>query len=208
MIVARNGDVPDIHPEARVATSATIVGKVQIGARAYVDHNVVIESSGPPIVIRSETVILAGAVIRSVGGQSRPAFPVTVGERTLISPLCAVTGCQIGRNCYVATAAVVLQGAEIGDDVRVGVGAIIHASTALPDAARVGMRHIATPSPDGYMTTADVEAARAVAGADFFGVAFGIAESDQVRLHERVLSSLLEEVHGWRDAVAVPREPR
>jgi hypothetical protein len=34
---------------------------------------------------------------------------------------------------------------------------------------------------------------------DFFDLAFSVADQDQAVLHERVMSTLLEEVHGWRD---------
>ncbi len=68
-------------------------------------------SSGLPIEIGAEAVLFAGAVVRSVGGSSRPAFPVAVGERTLVSPGCVVTGCHVGRNWYLATGAILLQGA-------------------------------------------------------------------------------------------------
>jgi carbonic anhydrase/acetyltransferase-like protein (isoleucine patch superfamily) len=200
MLVQRNGHSPQVHRDAEIAVTATVVGNVQIGARAYIDHNAVIASSGPPIVIGEETVVFAGALIRSVGGSSRPALPVEIGQRTLVSPLCVLTGCEVGRNCYVATAATLLQGAVLGDHVRVGAGAIVHAATVLPDGARVGMRHVAVPVPDGYVTTADVEVARqVVAGMDFFDRAFGAREDDQEQLHEHVMSTLLDEVHGWQD---------
>src|SRR5215211_3426444 len=101
MLVARNGETPHVHPTAKVAATATIVGSVRIGARAYVDHHVLIESSGPPIAISAEAVVFAGAVIRSVGGVSRPAFGVRVGTRTLVSPLCVLTGCRVGAGCYL-----------------------------------------------------------------------------------------------------------
>jgi carbonic anhydrase/acetyltransferase-like protein (isoleucine patch superfamily) len=200
MLIARNGTEPRLHPSARVATSATIVGNVEIGARAYVDHGTVIESSGPPIEIEEEAIVFAGAIIRSLGGSSRPAFPVTIGRRTLVSPLCVLSGCRVGGNCYLATASIVLQGATIGDNVRVGAGAIVHATTVLPDGARVGMQHVAVPTPDGFLSTGDIERAREVVAAlDFFETAFEISESDQERLHTQVLATLLEEVHGWRD---------
>jgi carbonic anhydrase/acetyltransferase-like protein (isoleucine patch superfamily) len=200
MLIARDGDRPRVHPQARIAASATVVGNVEVGARAYIDHGVVVASTGPPVEIAEEAIVLAAAVVRSVGGRSRPAAPVRIGARTLVSPLCVLTGCRIGRGCYVATGATVLQGAELGDHVRVGAGAIVHATTRLPDRARVGMRHVAVPTAEGYLSTADVEAARAaVAAADFFETAFGTAEDDQASLHEQVVSALLEEVHGWRD---------
>jgi carbonic anhydrase/acetyltransferase-like protein (isoleucine patch superfamily) len=200
VLIERYGEAPRVHASARIASSANIVGNVQIGARAYVDHGAVIESSGPLVEIADEVVVFAGAIIRSVGGRRRPGFPIRIGERTLVSPLCVLTGCEVGRNCYVATGAILLQGATLGDHVRVGAGAIVHATTVLPERARVGMRHVAVPTADGFLSTADVERAReAVAAIDFFETAFGAAEHDQAELHAQVMVTLLDEVHGWQD---------
>jgi carbonic anhydrase/acetyltransferase-like protein (isoleucine patch superfamily) len=189
-----------VHPAATIAPSAHLIGKVQIGAGAYIDHGAILESSGPPVVVEDESVVFAGAALRSLGGSSRPGFPLHVGSRTLVSPLCVLSGCRVGSNCYVATAAIVLQGAEIGDHVRVGAGAIVHAGTAVPQLARIGMRHIAVSTEEGFLSTADIERAREVVGdSNFFEVAFGVLEDDQEGLHAAVLSTLLREVHAWRD---------
>jgi carbonic anhydrase/acetyltransferase-like protein (isoleucine patch superfamily) len=205
MLIERNNDVPRVHPTARIASSATIVGNVQIGASAYVGHGVVIESSGPLVEVAEAVILFTGAIIRSVGGRSRPAFPVRIGERTLVSPLCVLTGCQVGGNCYVATGAILLQGATLGDGVRVGAGAIVHATTVLPERARVGMRQVAVPTPEGFLSTADIERAReAVAGIDFFETAFGVVDADQADLHAQVMATLLEETRGWQDAQVAP----
>jgi carbonic anhydrase/acetyltransferase-like protein (isoleucine patch superfamily) len=116
---------------------------------------------------------------------------------------CSSRGTERPRRCYVATAAIVLQGAVVGDDVRVGAGAIVHATTAVADGARVGMRHVAVPTPDGFLSTADVERAReAIAAVDFFETAFGAEDEDQARLHEQVMTTLLDEVHGWEDQLS------
>jgi carbonic anhydrase/acetyltransferase-like protein (isoleucine patch superfamily) len=185
-----------VHPTARLESSAVLAGDVTVGPRAYVGHGVVIESAGPPVEVGPEALVLAGAVVRSVGGRSRPASPVRIGERSLVSPACVLTGCRVGRGCYVATGAIVLQGAVIGDHARIGAGAIVHARTKVPAGARVGMRHVAVPTDDGFVSTADVEVARAaVAELDFFDVAFGAGEDDQAALHERVVAQLLDEVH-------------
>jgi carbonic anhydrase/acetyltransferase-like protein (isoleucine patch superfamily) len=200
MLHARNGVVPRVHPSASIAASAEIVGDVEIGPRSYVDHGVVIESSGVPVVIGEETIVFAGAILRSLGGSSRPSFPLRIDARTLISPLCVLSGCHVGSNCYVATGAIVLQGAQIGDHVRIGAGAIVHASTVVPDSRRVGMRHVAVHTERGLLTTPDVEQAReVVATANFFETAFGVHDDEQAALHADVLSTLLEEVHGWKD---------
>jgi carbonic anhydrase/acetyltransferase-like protein (isoleucine patch superfamily) len=205
MLYSRNGETPRVHSTASVAASANIVGNVEIGARAWVDHGVVIESSGTPIEIGEEAIVFAGALLRSIGGQSRLGFPLHVGARTLISPLCVLSGCRVGSNCYVATGAIVLQGAHIGDDVRIGAGAIVHVSTVVPDLQRIGMRHIAVPTQDGFISTPDVEHARQVVGTtDFFETAFGVHGDDQSELHAKALSTLLEEVHSWHDEPQPP----
>jgi carbonic anhydrase/acetyltransferase-like protein (isoleucine patch superfamily) len=209
LLIARNGESPHVASDARIAATAHLVGNVRVGARAYVDHGVVVESSGPPIEIGDEAILLAGAIVRSVGGHSRPGFGVDIGARTLVSPSCVLTGCRLGRNCYLATAATVLQGASVGDHARVGIGAIVHATTVLPAHARVGMRHVAVPTADGYLSTPDIEAARdAVADLDFFATAFGVSAADQADLHEQVMTTLLDEVHGWRDEPSTPRKPQ
>ena len=199
MLIARNGKAPRVSPTSRVADSARIVGDVTIGPGCFIDHQVVIESAGPPIDIAESVIVFAASVIRSVGGRSRPAFDVVIGARTLIAPHCTVTGCRIGRYCYVATAAIVLQGTTVGDHSRLGVSSIVHVKTTLPEHTRVGMRHVAVPTPHGFISTADVEVARqAVGAAGFFEAAFGL-EADAASLREEVITRLLEEVHGWDD---------
>ena len=199
MLIERNGKSPHVSETARVADSARLVGDVTIGAGCYIGYQVVIESAGPPIDLGESVIVFPGSVIRSVGGRSRPPFQVSIGPRTLIAPHCTITGCTIGHHCYLATAAIVLQGAIVGPYSRLGVGSIVHAKTTLPEGSRVGMRQMAVPTRDGFMSTADVEAARqAVSTAGFFEMAFAL-EQDSEDLHEAVMTRLLEEVHGWDD---------
>jgi carbonic anhydrase/acetyltransferase-like protein (isoleucine patch superfamily) len=200
MLIKRNGAAPVIDTTAVIAPSAVVVGDVRIGARCYVDHGVTIESAGPPIEIRDSTIVFAGSVIRSIGGSSRPAFGVAIGSRTLVAPHCVLTGCQIGNACYLATGVTILQGATIGNTVRVGVGAIVHFNTHVPEGVRIGMRHVAVPTDEGFLSTADVELARrAVTAARFFVTAFDIPDANQAVQHDHVIQMLLNEVHGWKD---------
>jgi carbonic anhydrase/acetyltransferase-like protein (isoleucine patch superfamily) len=196
--VARLGRAPRIDPSATVTESAILVGDVTIGARSYVDHGVVIESGGPPITVGDDVVVLANSTIRSVGGRRRPASEVRIGPRTLVSPMCLITGALIGARCYVASGAIILQGAVLGDEVRVGVGAIVHAGAEVPSATRIGIRHIAVPVSSGVLATADVDRARrALTEGRFFERAFGVSREDIGATHEDVMSILLDEVHSW-----------
>jgi carbonic anhydrase/acetyltransferase-like protein (isoleucine patch superfamily) len=200
MLITRNGQAPAIHPSAVVASSAQVIGNVSIGEACYIDYNVVIESSGAPIEIADHVIVLANSVIRSVGGAHRPSFLVRIDDHTLISPSCTVTGCHIGRNCYLATGVRILQGAMIGDHSRIGVGALVHFKTMLPQHTRVGFYHLAVPTANGPLITSDVQAAREqLATADFFETAFQEQEQEQDKLQFNVVEKLLQEVFSWHD---------
>jgi carbonic anhydrase/acetyltransferase-like protein (isoleucine patch superfamily) len=142
MLISRNGIKPKVDATSFVAPSAQVIGNVAIGEQCYIDYNVVIESSGASILIGNQAIILANTVVRSTGGDARKLHPVTIGERTLISPQCALAGCAVGSNCYVATAVLIFQGAKIGDNSRISAGAIIHVNTEIPRECHVGLRHI------------------------------------------------------------------
>jgi carbonic anhydrase/acetyltransferase-like protein (isoleucine patch superfamily) len=122
MLVERNGIAPTVHPTARIASTATVVGDVTVAAGCYVDYGVVIASSGPPVELREGVSVLANAVIRSVGGQGRPAFSVRIGADSIVAPQVALAGCEIEERCYIATGVVVLQGARVGRGSRLAVG--------------------------------------------------------------------------------------
>jgi carbonic anhydrase/acetyltransferase-like protein (isoleucine patch superfamily) len=196
MLIIRNSQSPAVHPTAIVASSAQIIGNVSIGPSCYIDYNAVIESSDAPIEIADHVIVLANSVIRSTGGIHRPAFPVRIEDHTLISPSCSLVGCRIGQNCYIATGVMVFQGVQIGHDSRISAGAIVHLKTMLPPHSRVGLRHIAAPTPDGCLITADIQAAREqIAQADFFGTVFQEEEPAQ----SSVMAKLLLEVADWHD---------
>jgi len=198
--MTRNGQSPLIHPSAIVAPSAQIVGNVIVGESCYIDYNVVIESSGTPIEIADHVIVLANSVIRSVGGLSRSPFPVRIDTHTLISPSCVLAGCQIGRNCYIATGVMIFQGAIIGDASRISAGAIVHVKTVLPSGTRVGLRHFAVPTASGYLITSNVQRAREqITVADFFGTIFQEQEQAQDMLQAKAMEKLLQEVLNWHD---------
>ena len=94
MFVSRNGIAPRVDPSARVAPTASVVGDVTVGAGCYIDYGVVIASSTPPVVLGEGVSVLANAVIRSVGGHGRPAFPVRIGDECIIAPQVALAGCR------------------------------------------------------------------------------------------------------------------
>ncbi len=132
MLVERNDIAPIVARDARVAESAQVIGNVLIGEGCVIGHGAVIESSGPEVHLAAGVVVMSGAVIRSVGGVHRPAFPVRVGPESLVGPLAALAGCVLEEACYVATGAMVFQGVVVGAGTRLSAGSIVHVGTRLP----------------------------------------------------------------------------
>jgi carbonic anhydrase/acetyltransferase-like protein (isoleucine patch superfamily) len=196
---AANPD-PTIAADAFVASSALIVGDVRVGPGCVVDHGAVIVATGPPIELGSRVVVMPGAVVRSTGGEHRPAHRVIIGEDCLIGPQAALAGCEIGAAVYVATQAMVFHGAVVGEGCRLGAGSIVHTNAMLPPRSRVGMRQCAVASPDGgpATITSDLDEARSLlAQTDFFGRVFGAATSEQedlVELHRHAARDVADEI--------------
>lgn len=201
MLFARNGVVPQVHPDAVVAATACIIGNVTLAAGCYIDYGAVIESSGPPVTLDEGVIVMANAVVRSLGGPGgRQPASVRIGAECIIGPYAALAGCEVEEHCYIATRAVVLQGARIGRGSRLAVGAIVHAGANLLPGTRIGLNCIAVPQDHGVLVTADDKlAGPAIAQADFFRRAFDISERDQETLHRKAAAKLRAEAAAWKD---------
>lgn len=200
MLVDRSGRFPSVAPSARIAPSAQVVGDVRIAEECVIDHGAVLAGSGTPVVLGAGSVVMANAVIRSVGGAHRPAFATTIGEDVLVGPLAALVGCTVEDAVYIATGVMVFQDVVVGRGSRLGAGSIAHVGARLPPRSRVGMRQYAVAQEGGAAITGDLDHARALlVKADFFGRAFGDDERDPEALHRSSVAALRAEAAGWSD---------
>jgi carbonic anhydrase/acetyltransferase-like protein (isoleucine patch superfamily) len=131
-----------IHPEACVASTASISGDVSIGRGTVILDHAVIVAESAPVRIGENCVVMEHAVIRGAG-----AHPAAIGSHVLIGPHTHVTGAVIGDACMVATHASVFNGAELGDGSLVGIGGIVHVMSRVPAGGRVPMLNIAVGDP-------------------------------------------------------------
>jgi carbonic anhydrase/acetyltransferase-like protein (isoleucine patch superfamily) len=191
---------PTIAADAIVASSAVIVGDVRIGPDCVIDHGAVLIATGASIELDARVVVMPGAIVRSTGGEHRPAHSVRIGEDCLVGPQAALAGCEIGAAVYVATQVMVFHGAVVGEGCRLGAGSIVHTNAMLPPRSRVGMRQCAVASPDGgpATITSDLDEARSLlARTDFFGRVFAVPTPDQedlVELHRHSARTVAEEI--------------
>jgi carbonic anhydrase/acetyltransferase-like protein (isoleucine patch superfamily) len=201
MFAQRNHARPAVAASAWVAPTAQLVGNVIVGERCVLDYGAVVVSSGPAVRLDEGVVVMAGAVIRSVGGAHRPAFPVHVGADSLVGPLASLAGCRSGRPATWPPVSWCSRASRWGGS-RLGAGSIVHVDAALPPQSRVGMRHYAVAGDDSRaVVTSDLdEARRLLARADFFGHVFDDDDqADLASLHRRATATLRSEVADWSD---------
>jgi len=119
---------PQIHPDAYVADSATVVGKVSLAARASVWFGAVIRGDNEPIRIGAGSNVQDGAVLHT-----DPGFPMVIEDGVSIGHQAMLHGCTIGAGSLIGIQAVVLNGAVIGRDCLVAAGAVVTERKTFPD---------------------------------------------------------------------------
>jgi carbonic anhydrase/acetyltransferase-like protein (isoleucine patch superfamily) len=115
------GDYPEIAPSAYVHSTATGIGRVYVGACAFIGPHAVIRADEAgqdgnieSIVIGESANVQDCAIIHALGGTG-----VTIDQRTSIAHAAVIHGpCKIGVGCFVGFNSVVFR-ATLGDGVIV-----------------------------------------------------------------------------------------
>jgi carbonic anhydrase/acetyltransferase-like protein (isoleucine patch superfamily) len=119
-VSATDDEGPRIHPEAWIAPSAILTGKIEIGPGVSVWHNAVARAECQWIRIGRLTNIQDFVMIH-VGYDD----PTRIGDFCSITHHATVHGCSIGDACLVGPNAVIMDGAEIGAGSIVAGGAFV-----------------------------------------------------------------------------------
>jgi UDP-3-O-[3-hydroxymyristoyl] glucosamine N-acyltransferase len=114
----RNGDgIPSVAPDAYVAPTAVLSGRVRIGPGTCVLHGAVLTDDGGPVNAGASCVIMEHAVLRGT-----PRHPLTIGDHVLAGPHSYLTGATIGDEVFIATGAMVFNGAHVGQASSIRAG--------------------------------------------------------------------------------------
>jgi carbonic anhydrase/acetyltransferase-like protein (isoleucine patch superfamily) len=121
------GLTPQVHPDAFVAPTATLVGDVIVEAGASIWYGAVIRADYAPVIVRQRANVQDNAVIHGPPGLTSDIGPgATVGHN------CVVHGAILGEECLVANGSVVLDGATIGARSLVAAGSVVRAGAHIP----------------------------------------------------------------------------
>ena len=122
-----DGKTPSVPADAYVAESATVLGRVTLGARASVWFGASVRADNDAIVIGAGSNVQDGAVLHV-----DPGFPMKIGERVSIGHQVMLHGCTIGDGALIGIQAIVLNGAVIGEQCLVGAGALVTEGKQFP----------------------------------------------------------------------------
>jgi carbonic anhydrase/acetyltransferase-like protein (isoleucine patch superfamily) len=125
---AFEGRSPQVHPDAWVAPTATVIGDVVVEAGASVWYGVVLRGDIGRIVIRAGANVQDNSVLH--GGEG----PATeVGPGATIGHMCVVHGAVIGEEALVGNGSTVQDGARIGRRTMIGAGSLVPPGAEIPD---------------------------------------------------------------------------
>ncbi len=129
MPIYQLGDhAPAIDPSAYVTDSATLIGKVTVGAMASVWFGVTARGDNEMITIGENSNVQEGTVMHTDMG-----YPLTLGSNVTIGHQAMLHGCTVGDGSLIGIQAVILNGAKIGKGCLVGAGALVTEGKEFPD---------------------------------------------------------------------------
>jgi carbonic anhydrase/acetyltransferase-like protein (isoleucine patch superfamily) len=125
-------DAPEIDPSAYVADTASVIGKVSLGANVSVWFGATLRGDNERIAIGADSNVQEGTVMHT-----DPGYPLTIGAGVTIGHQAMLHGCTVGDGTLIGIQAVVLNGARIGKGCLVGAGALVTEGKDFPDGSLI-----------------------------------------------------------------------
>lgn len=128
-IIELGGHVPQVHPTAWIAPTATLIGHVVVEAQASVWFGAVLRGDDPNHEIRvgARSSVQDNCVVHvSARGPTIIGAGVTVGHGAVME------SCVVGDGALIGMNAVLLQGARIGERALIAAGAVVAEGAEIP----------------------------------------------------------------------------
>lgn len=133
MILPHHGKWPQVSETAFVATSADVIGEVEIGTHSSIWFQCVVRGDVNWIKIGSRTNIQDHSMLHV----TRKKSPLTIGDEVTVGHRATLHGCTVGNRVLIGMGAIILDDAEIGDDCIIGAGALVTKGTKVPSGSLV-----------------------------------------------------------------------
>jgi carbonic anhydrase/acetyltransferase-like protein (isoleucine patch superfamily) len=130
--VTIEGESPTVHPQAWIAPTASLIGKVTVAAQASVWYATVIRGDRDTIAIGARSNIQDGCVLHT-----DPGIPVAMGEGVSVGHRAVVHGSTIEDDVLVGMGAVLLNHSHVGAGSLIAAGAVVLEGTEIPPGSLV-----------------------------------------------------------------------
>lgn len=127
-LIEFEGKRPDVHPEAFVAPTATLIGDVVVEKGASVWYGAVLRADICRIVVHERANVQDNSVLH--GG---PDTVVEVGPGATVAHLCVVHGATIGEEALLGNSSTMLDGTALGAGSMVAAGSLVTPGTEIPE---------------------------------------------------------------------------
>lgn len=119
------GASPQVHADAFVAPTATLVGDVRVEADASIWYGVVLRADYAPIILRRGANVQDGSVLH---GDTL----TEVGPGVTIGHACVVHGAVLEEECLIGNGTIVLDGARVGPRSLIAAHSLVAAGAQIP----------------------------------------------------------------------------
>ncbi len=136
LILTVKGRAPRLHSESWVAPNASVIGQVNLSARASVWYSATLRAEIEPIDVGFGSNIQDGVTVHT-----DPEFPVVIGSGVSVGHNAVLHGCTVEDDVLVGMGAVVLNGAVVG------AGSLIAASALVPQGMVIPPRSLVAGVP-------------------------------------------------------------
>ena len=128
MIYDFEKNVPEVHPDAWVASNATLIGKVKLEKNSSIWFNAVLRGDIELITIGENSNIQDGSVLHT-----DPGYKLNVGKGVTVGHMVMLHGCKIANDSLVGIGSIILNNAKIGKNCIIGANSLITENKIIPD---------------------------------------------------------------------------
>jgi carbonic anhydrase/acetyltransferase-like protein (isoleucine patch superfamily) len=124
---AFEGKRPQVHPEAFVAPTATLIGDVVVEKGASIWYGAVLRADDCTIVVREGANVQDNSVLHAGPGET-----LEIGAYATIAHGVVCHGRSVGERALVANGTILLDGAVVGAGSLVAAGSVVTPGTEIP----------------------------------------------------------------------------
>lgn len=118
---------PEIHPAARLAETAAVIGEVILGENVTVWYGAVLRGDVGPIRIGRGSNIQDNCTVHCAVD-----VPTVVGENVVVGHGAILHSCTVEDGCLVGMGSILLDGCVIGEGSVIAAGALVPPGKSIP----------------------------------------------------------------------------